>query len=383
MIRPSVAFALLLTAGCGSKTFASLCDIVPAPEACQTACDPSPAAPSSCPAGYFCAADGQCDIQCTINGGQCGDGYACTDEGRCVDDSEAPQNGPDANCPAVNFTPMPVTPSIGLVLDQSGSMYPNDSTRYAQMREALVGTGGVVNELEAKAYFGASLYTCGGGNGQGPLVINETPRSLNNANNVRTLIDSKLTMKGGNTPTHAAIRKMVESFQAAAPPAGSPPIIVLATDGIPNSCSDEQGGGRDASVTAARNAYNAGIPVYVLAIDIEDNHFTDLANAGQGHQNGQPNIPYYRSSNATQLKAAFDTIIKGVISCDLALTSSIDEAQASTGVVTVNGNTLTYGSDWTLVNGNVIRLLGGACDALKVANNPSVNASFPCGSVIF
>jgi hypothetical protein len=45
--------------------------------------------------------------------------------------------------------------------------------------------------------------------------------------------------------------------------------------------------------------------------------------------------------------------------------------------------TLTYGTDWILVNGNVIRILGGACTALKATPNPTVSASFPCGSVIF
>ena len=53
------------------------------------------------------------------------------------------------------------------------------------------------------------------------------------------------------------------------------------------------------------------------------------------------------------------------------------------GTVMVNGMTLTYGTDWTLVNGNIIRLLGSACTALKSTPNPMVSASFPCGSVIF
>jgi hypothetical protein len=52
------------------------------------------------------------------------------------------------------------------------------------------------------------------------------------------------------------------------------------------------------------------------------------------------------------------------------------------GVVTVNGVKLTYGTDWILVNGNVIRILGTACTSLKGTPNPSVGATFPCGSVI-
>jgi hypothetical protein len=136
-------------------------------------------------------------------------------------------------------------------------------------------------------------------------------------------------------------------------------------------------------VAAAAAAYAAGIPVYVLAINVTSQHFQDLANAGQGHQTGQPDIPYYPVSSAAQLQDAFQTIINGVISCDLTLTSSIDASQAGQGTVTVNGTDLVFGTDWTLVNGNTIHLEGAACTSLKGAANPTVNAQFPCGAVIF
>lgn len=383
MIRACVALVFALTAlACGPREFDSLCTAIPTPEGCGKPCDPTPGAGNSCDTGYYCTPGGTCDIQCTLGGPQCGDDYVCTIDGQCIPEDEDPMNGPDANCPAVNFTPMPTTPSIGLVLDQSGSMIDNNlgnQTRYAAMRDALVGGTGVVTQLESKAYFGASLYTCDGNN---LLEINEVPRAINNATVVRTLIDSKLNVRGGNTPTHSAINRMVTTFAQTPPPSGSPPVIVLATDGLPNSCSNTGGGGQGPSVQAAAAAYAAGIPVYVLAINSTSSHFQDMANAGQGHQQGQPNVPYYPVANAQDLKDAFDTIINGVISCDLSLTSSIDPAQAMSGTVVVNGMTLNYGTDWILVNGNVIRILGGACTALKSTPNPTVNASFPCGSVI-
>lgn len=81
----SLGLALAAMA-CGSnKTFPSLCaNQVPPPAACATRCDNAPSAPNTCPAGYFCSADGKCDAQCTLTGGQCGDGYSCTSDGRCV-----------------------------------------------------------------------------------------------------------------------------------------------------------------------------------------------------------------------------------------------------------------------------------------------------------
>ncbi|MDB4963300.1 MAG: hypothetical protein JWP01_3299 [Myxococcales bacterium] len=381
-----------LAFGCGPKEFGSVCTEVPAPEACMTACDPSPGAANACPAGFHCTGDGVCDAQCTVGGGQCGEGYTCTTDGFCIDDgSGSGSSAPDASCPAINFTPMPTTPSIGLVLDQSGSMFDNNLgtvNRYEAMQTALVGPQGVVTQLQAKAYFGHNQYTCSNGNNNSTLSLKTTPRALNNAGAISTQLASALGsgIDSFNTPTHAAVNAMVADFAANPPPAGSPPVIVLATDGLPNSCGTGPGanGGESQSVAAAAAAHVAGIPVYVLAISTgTSTHFQDVANAGQGWQQGQPNVTYYPVNNAAQLAAAFQTIINGVISCDLSLTSTIDDASAMNGTVTVNGTQLTYGTDWILVNGNIIRLQGAACNMLKTTTNPMVAAQFPCGSVIF
>jgi hypothetical protein len=75
----------LAAMGCGGKTFPSLCAAqVPAPMGCNATCDAAPAAPNSCPSGYYCSGDAKCNIQCTQGGGECGDGYGCTLDGRCV-----------------------------------------------------------------------------------------------------------------------------------------------------------------------------------------------------------------------------------------------------------------------------------------------------------
>lgn len=371
----AVCLSSALAVGCGPKEFGSLCDTVPAPAECMTACDPTPLAVNTCPGGFHCSPDGKCDAQCTATGGQCGDGYRCTEDGHCVDDSGPPTNGPDANCPAVNFTPMPTTPSITLVLDRSGSMDATDisPTRYLAMKDALTGTNGVVTQLESKAYFGAVIYGCSN-NAYSPARV---PRALNNNTAIRNAFPQS---PSGGTPTPDAINDAVAGYTQSPPPMGSPPIIVLATDGLPNSCNG--GDSQTQSVAAARAAYQAGIPVYVLAINQNSQHFQDVANAGQGWQAGQPNVTYYPVTNAAGLQAAFQTIINGVISCDLTLTSSIDAAQAMNGTVTVNGVQLTYGSDWILVNGNIIRVQGQACTNLKNSMNPMVQATFPCGSVI-
>ena len=367
-----------LLGACGPKEIASKCSLDPAPVECSAPCDPLPGAANTCPSGWHCSEGGTCDSQCAPGSDECGDGYACTADGRCVDDGDIDPQAIDMACPAVTFTPMPKTPSIILVLDRSGSMAGTDisPTRYKAMRNALVDTtNGIVTQLESKAYFGSELYW------GSSLTTAVTPRALNNASAIRSSLDAN--DPSGNTPTGAAIDKAVADFNTTPPPADSPPVIVLATDGQPtNSSGDETAAAKTASVNAAAASYAAGIPLYVLAIGISGQHFQDVANAGQGWQMGDPNVPYYPVANAADLQTAFQTIINGVISCDLSLTSAIDEGQAMNGTLTINGVTQTYGTDWVLVGGNTIRVQGAACTMLKSTQNPDVQATFPCGSII-
>jgi hypothetical protein len=379
----AVAFVVILTAACGGpKTFGSVCDDPSAPDACNQTCDPAPGASSSCPAGFYCSEDGKCDAECTQSGGQCGAGYTCTANGRCEMDATNNPSGPDASCPAVNFTAKAVTPSISLLIDRSGSMAEpiGNTNRYSAIRTSLVDpTNGVITKLQNKAYFGASLYST-----DSPCPrLYSVPRAINNAPAIANLINSQAPQ--GNTPTGPSIDQAVAAFATAPPPPGSPPIIVLATDGLPNECnSNDTTVGQAKSITAAKAAYAAGIKLFILAVGngINDAHLQGMANAGAGVQAGQPNAPFYVSNTPQDLTNAFNQIIGGVISCDLMINGNVEPSQAAGGQVVLNGMQLMYGTDWTLVGGNTIRLLGAACDTLKNSTNPVVTASFPCGTVI-
>jgi hypothetical protein len=287
--------------------------------------------------------------------------------------------GADASCASVNFMATQVIPSIQLVIDRSGSMgqlISSNMTRYQAMREALVGSTGVVASLQSKARFGASLYSS---DTPCPRLYHTPTRDLMNFQQVQQLIDSQ--GPAGNTPTPGAIDQTVAGFAANPPPMGSPPIIVLATDGLPNDCA---GGDTQAqSVTSAQNAFTAGIRTFVLGIaGVNDSFLQQMANAGQGIQQGQTAAKYYTATSPAELKTAFEQIIGGVVSCELNINGTVDPALASGGSVKLNGMDLTYGTDWEVVNGTTIRLLGQACDTLKGSTNPQVQASFPCGAVI-
>ena len=376
-------------AGCGPKNPESLCNQTPAPTACQTVCDPQPGAPNTCPAGYHCSPGGTCDLQCTQGGGQCPDGDSCSNDGYCNVDGTNPVDV-DANCPAVHFTPMPVIPSIELVLDRSGSMdmpFSGNMSRYQTLEDALFNTTtGAIVTSQAQVYFGEELFA--GDSGQNPctdgppgsLNINgySAPRALNNAS-VLSMLTANKPPNGGATPTSAALDTAVAGFAANPPPPGSPPIILLATDGEPNSCGNGADNGR--SVNSTTTAYNLGIQTYIIGLAGVNNAFLQqIANAGVHGTNA----PYYTANNAAALVTAFNTIIAGAISCDLTINQMVDPGSAPNATVTLDGSPLTFGTDWTLdANGMTIHILGAACATLKSTPSAVVDATFPCGSVIF
>jgi hypothetical protein len=245
---------------------------------------------------------------------------------------------------------------------------------------------GVVNQYQASVYFGATLYDNDGGGACPDLDPSAagTGRALNNAPAISALIGG--ASPRGATPTGDSLREVWMEMVANPPPAGSPPIIVLATDGEPQTCEDsgDQAGGRARTVAQAQMAFTAGIRTFVLSVgtNVGQQHLQEVANAGVGMDPATGNAMFYVANNPMQLAMAFDAIIGGVASCDLMLDGDITPAQAAAGLVTLNGMPLTYGTDWTLVGSNIIRLTGSACATLMGSSNPSVSGTFPCGGIV-
>lgn len=375
--------AALFAAGCQQTLGAGPCESARPAAACSQACSTVDA--NTCPAGYHCGPANTCYAACTQGGSECGAGMTCSAEGRCQATSGADASTADSDnsCASVNFTAKPVIPSIQLVLDRSGSMGNEfgNTSRWEALKAALISpTDGVVTQLQARAYFGVTLYP----NPNGTCSFDQTPRALNAASQIQTELDSQ--GPGGGTPTGDALAQATLAFSGNnAPPADSPAIIVLATDGEPNGCAGGNYDGREGVLEAVRAAYAKNIRVLPLAMALNNSgiaHLQDVANIGSGVQAGQPNAPVYKGDSPAELRAAFDTIIGGVVSCQLDLSGNIVVEQASNGTVRLNGRALTFGTDWRAVDMNTIELLGAACTELKSAPNPTVAASFPCGAVI-
>lgn len=392
MLRLSGLFLIFLAASCGGSSLSpGPCDQVPPDPSCSLACDPLGA--NTCPGGFYCTPDATCYAQCRIGENQCSDGFACTTDGKCLPEDQVPNPG-GGDCPRVAFTAKPTTPSILLLLDRSGSMnnnFPGGGTRWSTVRDALVNTtDGIVTRLESKAYFGSMIYQNLGDQDAGCPELFTRPRTLNNAAAIRQALQASPNSNSG-TPTAKSIQAAVASFTSAPAPADSPKIIVLATDGRPNKCTQPRNQGdpaEEALVEAtAGTAYTQGIRTIPLSVagasnDDQQAHLQRVANRGAGVQTGQPNAPLYKGDSPAELRAAFEAIIGGAISCDLTVTGNITQDQARGGDVRLNDRKLTFGTEWELVGSNIIRLLGATCNELKTSPNPKVDGTFECGTVI-
>jgi len=353
----------------GGPTVGAACLGSTPPAGCGAACDVA----TPCMPGLYCTSEGTCTADCSAEV-MCPSDFDCSSTGQCVQD-----------CPSVTFSPTRTIPHVELLIDQSGSMNANfmGLTRWAAVREALVGNAGVVTSLQSSVVFGATLYTSFDGAAPCPNLSSHA-RALNNLDGIRTLFDSNTWED--ETPTGESIAAVAANFPA--PPDGAPRVIVVATDGEPDTCAQPNPNptpaAQQASIDAAAAAYSAGIQVFILSVgaDVSDAHLQQVANAGVGQPVTTGTAPFYKANNQAQLAAAFDTIIGGVVSCQLTLDGEVSVDAGQDGTVTLGGTILTYGTDWVLVNGTTIELVGNACTRLQTEPGIALTAEFPCGAIV-
>lgn len=371
---------------CGSADIgAGPCDGEDASASCGGACVDD----GDCDMGFYCSVDGMCTADCTApDGDECPDGQVCTANGRCVDEGEVADAGADASaCPSVSLDLDPIIPTVVFLIDQSGSMSDSfDNTdRWNAVRDALIAPNtGIVRTLQDTVRFGVSLYTeTDGGDAPCPEVTSE-PFDLNNFSDIETLMLANNPLS--DTPTGESIDVLVGEMMANPPPADSPPIIIVATDGEPDTCAQPNPqNGQPEAVAAAQNAFANGIELFILSVgdEVGADHLQDMANAGVGLPvDGPTNAPFFVANNEQQLTDALTGIITGVRSCEIDLAGNIDTNRAGEGIVTFNGRTLVFGVDWDVVDGNTIVLLEPTCTEFLEAPEVDLDAEFPCGVVV-
>jgi hypothetical protein len=171
-------------------------------------------------------------------------------------------------------------------------------------------------------------------------------------------------------------------------------VIVLATDGEPDTCADPDSGEqsvRDAaralSVSAVQNAFAKQITTYVISVgnQVGQDHLRAVANAGQGLAvDVDTTNRFYLANDQTELATAFDTIVSGVRSCVFTLNGTVPADHADTGSVLLDGKFLIYDDQdrWRLTSPSEVTLQGAACAALKKSGDHELKINFPCGDFV-
>jgi hypothetical protein len=352
------------------------CALLPNDPHCNQSCTTD----EECGANLYCGNEHVCRADCTLGGGECSAGYSCVGHGRC-----------ESGCPSVKVDATPTVPTIVLLIDQSGSMTTDfgSMSRWEAVRYALTDpTHGVLPALESSVWFGASLYTSHNGNAGGTCpILKEVAPALNNRSAIASLLNAN--QPDGDTPTGESIDAVVATLLALPARADEGMrAIVLATDGEPDTCevpNPQQGQGR--SVQAAQAAYAAGIHLYILSVgsDVGATHLQDMANAGVGLPvGGATNAPYYVADNPADMTAAFGQIIGVVRSCTLSLSAAVQGGYECSGDVRLGGVPLVCNdpNGYRLTDPTTLELLGDACQSFLDNPQTTLDATFPCGSII-
>ncbi len=317
------------------------------------------------------------------------DGDADTDADTDGDtDADSDSDGDtDSECGETEVTFDIVTPTVDLLIDQSGSMNFNfdGEDRWVVVGEVLFDpANGVVKQLESDVRFGMTLYTSDDGFEGGPCPITTSvPPAMDNYDEIAAVFNAN--EPDGDTPTGASVRVSAEQLIADAE--AQRRVIVLATDGEPDTCEDsgDEDMGRVQAVAAVKEAFANGVTLYMISVgaDIGDEHMQDMANAGQGVQPGEPDAAYYQANDTQQLIDAFEEIIDGVRDCVLSLNSAVVENLVHTCVVLIDGNEVPFNdpNGWQLNTPTEIELLGQACEAIQ-EGQVTVDISCDCEAVV-
>jgi len=310
---------------------------------------------------------------------------------------------PGGSCAEGVASTSPITPTVWLVLDGSGSMNEDFSgeTRWQALRAALMDDGGVIATLERNVRFGMVLYS---GVDQDrdddePVEPPPDPTQCVDLTVVEPALDNYAALDaqlpqeepGGWTPTDRALEHVVNTLPVVAevgPDQKNDPVyVVLATDGAPNDrCAGDSGGGRGNEfdeVTAGRvlDVVGAGVTkgVKLLVISLaggDDDLQSHLEEVSELSGTGfAPFVP----STRDELINTMQELIGGA-GCQVTLQGTVPLDQACTGEVTLNGNPLVCDDEngFRLVDERTVQLEGEACNAF-LSTDSLVSARFPCG----
>ncbi len=367
----------------------------------------------NCGAGTFCKSN-ECVAACTDND-PCPEGRRCTSRGRCEDfvSDAGTDAGDGAACIDDEVTPTRIIPNAMFLVDKSGSMDddldgnnnpdPGES-RWEIARAAILAVAG---ELEDIVQFGARSYhnTLPANDPGCPELAINVDFAFGNASMIAANYPADPSVAQADTPTGESLDALVTFFGANPPPDTGPTIIVLATDGEPDTCAvPNPQNGQPEAIAGAQNAFSAGIQTFMLSVgsDVGASHMQDMACAGIGIDPASPSCtfgsaPFWVGTSPEQLEDHFRTIISDQISCEVQLNGVIEDFDRvcegdvelnNVDIACVHGASCTPGpgsncDGWRIKDGtdDTLELLGQACQDWKEGAEP-LTAVFPCGIIV-
>jgi hypothetical protein len=201
------------------------------------------------------------------------------------------------------------------------------------------------------------------------------------------------------TPTGPALDWVYENWIEPQGPddPGAAQIVILATDGEPNSCGGGGMGGMgrggmgqnaqgmtnyQPSIDAVTKGTAKGATTYVISLADASGPFHDhlqqLANLGNPAAGGKAKL--YEPASPDQLASALETLAGAAVGCEIELNGAISRDDACGGTVKLDGMDLKCNdpNGWSLIDDHNIRLQGSACQHLMNKNDAYVEASFTC-----
>ncbi len=296
----------------------------------------------------------------------------------------------DGTCGDINAVVDGLTPTVQLLIDQSGSMsQPFGGTdRWSAVYNSIMDASGVVNSLQSTINFGLTLYSGAASAGGTCPNLESVAPALDNYAAIDAIYGPSAPKR--ETPTGESLNAVIDVLAASTEPGRK--IIVLGTDGLPDTCADPaadtpQGAeaARNLAIAAAERAFDAGIRVYIVSVgnDVGAPHLQDMANAGAGLPvGGTENAQYFVANSPAELVSAFGNIVGTVAGCLFTINGEVDVAKAAQGLVSLDGTPLDFGTDWTMIDGKTFEVLGPACDSIQDGNLHHISAVFPCGVIV-
>lgn len=289
--------------------------------------------------------------------------------------------------------------TIMLVIDRSASMdhqLGDNDTRWSVLVNSLMGTvenpeAGLVWALEKQVNFGIVLFTANRSHPETCPTLESIAPNLRNGGDIAAVFKADDETYKGSSPVPegiAAATQLLEEMGGL-----SKKVILLATDGFPQTCATLGVSGTpeaaEQTIAAVQNAFQKEISTFVVGVgdDTTVEHLQQVANAGVGlSPDGTENAVFYQGVTENSLAEAITQIVTTESrSCIYELDGKgIADGEENAGTVSLDNVPLELDNNdygWHLKSPSEIELLGGACDDIQIGQH-HLEADFPCEVIV-